>query len=266
MGILDKLEDGLERAVNGAFARTFRSGVQPVEIAAALRRELDTEAAIVSRDRILAPNTFIVSLSETDFARMNRIGDALIDELVIEITQHAEKQNYHFAGGVSVDLANDLNLREGQLHIESSSVKGNVSWDPVLEIDGRRYPIEHARTVLGRGSEADIALKDSGASRKHAEFRWDGRNAEVRDLGSTNGTRVGGKRIRSIALAPDDSFEIGSTTIRFRVVPQAHKSAKTGTVPRRMTRAEATLPRERAAEGPHSYGRKPEAPRDGFWA
>ncbi|MBN9173865.1 MAG: DUF3662 domain-containing protein, partial [Microbacterium sp.] len=33
MGLLDSFEKGLERAVNGAFARTFRSGIQPVEIA-----------------------------------------------------------------------------------------------------------------------------------------------------------------------------------------------------------------------------------------
>ena len=51
MGILDNVERGLERAVNGAFARTFRSGVQPVEIASALKRELDIGAVIVDRDR-----------------------------------------------------------------------------------------------------------------------------------------------------------------------------------------------------------------------
>ena len=63
MGLLDSFEKGLERAVNSAFAKTFRSGIQPVEIASALRSELDKKAAIVSRDRILAPNTFTVHLS-----------------------------------------------------------------------------------------------------------------------------------------------------------------------------------------------------------
>ena len=55
MGILDNVERGLERAVNGAFARTFRSGVQPVEIASALKRELDIGAVIVDRDRVGPP-------------------------------------------------------------------------------------------------------------------------------------------------------------------------------------------------------------------
>ena len=74
MGILDNLERGLERVVNGAFAKTFRSGLQPVEITAALRRELDTKAAVVSRDRILVPNNFTVRLAPDDYERMKAMG------------------------------------------------------------------------------------------------------------------------------------------------------------------------------------------------
>ena len=73
MGLLDSFEKGIERAVNGAFAKTFRSGVQPVEIASALRSELDTKAAVVSRDRILAPNTFEVRLSRARARLTNAI-------------------------------------------------------------------------------------------------------------------------------------------------------------------------------------------------
>ena len=47
MGVLDRFEQRLDRLVNGAFARAFKSEVQPVEIAAALQRECDDRAAIV---------------------------------------------------------------------------------------------------------------------------------------------------------------------------------------------------------------------------
>ena len=40
MGILDNFEKGLERVVNGAFAKTFKSGLQPLEVTAALRKAL----------------------------------------------------------------------------------------------------------------------------------------------------------------------------------------------------------------------------------
>ncbi|WP_343956961.1 DUF3662 domain-containing protein, partial [Leucobacter albus] len=70
MGFLDSVERSLERAVNGAFARTFRSGVQPVEIGSALKRELDIGAVVVDRDRVLTPNRFVVRVSPQDADRL----------------------------------------------------------------------------------------------------------------------------------------------------------------------------------------------------
>ena len=90
MGLLDSFEKGLERAVNSAFAKTFRSGIQPVEIASALRREADTKAAVVSRDRIIAPNSYVVRLSADDSERMRGLGGALTDELHALLTKHAK--------------------------------------------------------------------------------------------------------------------------------------------------------------------------------
>ncbi|MEY4390405.1 MAG: hypothetical protein RLZZ400_148, partial [Actinomycetota bacterium] len=60
MGILDGFEKGLERLVTGAFSKTFKSELQPIEIAAAIKNEMDAKASVVSRDRILVPNTFTV--------------------------------------------------------------------------------------------------------------------------------------------------------------------------------------------------------------
>ena len=48
MGVLQRFEQRLEQLVTGAFARVFRSAVQPVEIAAALQREVDNSAQILS--------------------------------------------------------------------------------------------------------------------------------------------------------------------------------------------------------------------------
>ncbi|MEG0363331.1 MAG: DUF3662 domain-containing protein, partial [Aurantimicrobium sp.] len=113
MGILDNLERGLERVVNGAFAKTFRSGLQPVEITAALRRELDTKAAVVSRDRILVPNNFTVRLAPDDYERMKAMGATLTDELIRLVTKHAATQHYQFAGGIKVALRSDPSLAVG---------------------------------------------------------------------------------------------------------------------------------------------------------
>jgi hypothetical protein len=221
LGILDSFEKGLERAVNGAFAKTFKSGLQPVEITSALRRELDTKAAVVDRDRILVPNKFVVRLSVADFERMTSLGDALSDELVQAIERHAGTQGYSFAGGISLSLQQDESLSEGVLGIDSRSVKGTVAWTPVLDIAGKRYPLVASRTVIGRGSEADITVEDTGISRKHVEVTWDGSRASVADLGSTNGSKLNGERVQRAPLTPDSVIEIGRTRIVFRVLPQA---------------------------------------------
>lgn len=221
MGLLDSFERGLERAVNGAFAKTFRSGIQPVEIASALRRELDTKAAVVARDRILAPNTFTVRLAPADDERMRAIGQPLVDELVELVNTHARAQGYTFAGPVSVTLRRDDAVSTGTLRVDASTAQGSVSWRGVVDIDGRRHPLVKSRTVIGRGSDADITIPDAGTSRRHVEILWDGERAMVRDLGSTNGTLLGGRKITEAPLPPDSTVRIGRTDIVFRVVAQA---------------------------------------------
>ncbi|KJL40325.1 MULTISPECIES: FhaA domain-containing protein [Microbacterium] len=222
MGLLDSFEKGLERAVNSAFAKTFRSGIQPVEIASALRSELDKKAAVVSRDRILAPNTFTVRLSPADDDRISALGDALLHELDTLVHAHAKAQGYSFAGPVTIAIRRDEELSTGTLRVESSTAQGGrVSWRGVVDVEGRRIPLTKSRTVIGRGSDADITVADSGTSRKHVEILWDGERAMVRDLGSTNGTMLDGRKVTEAALPPDSTVRIGRTDIVFRVVAQA---------------------------------------------
>ena len=227
MGLLDSFEKGLERAVNSAFAKTFRSGIQPVEIASALRSELDKKAAVVSRDRILAPNSFTVRLSPADDEKMSALGGALESELDTLVQKHAKAQGYSFAGPVSIALQRDDQLSTGTLRVDSSTAQGGqVSWRGVVDIAGKRHPLSKGRTVIGRGSDADITIADAGTSRKHVEILWDGERAMVRDLGSTNGTSLNGRKVTEAALPPDSTVRIGRTDIVFHVVAQAARPPK----------------------------------------
>jgi pSer/pThr/pTyr-binding forkhead associated (FHA) protein len=51
--------------------------------------------------------------------------------------------------------------------------------------------IARQRATLGRGPRADVHVDDASVSARHAELRWDGGRWLLRDLASTNGTRVG---------------------------------------------------------------------------
>lgn len=244
MGILDSFEKGLERAVNGAFAKTFRSGLQPVEITSALRRELDTKAAVVSRERILAPNRFSVRMAHPDFVRMSALGSTLIDELTDLVQAYATEQRYQFAGGLFISISEDASLTEGLVQIDSSTTKGGESRPasapsaagprvstaartPIVEIAGHQHPLVKTRTVIGRGSDADITVDDTGTSRQHVEILWDGARAQVRDLGSTNGSQLNGSPVSQAPLEDGSIVTIGRTRILFRLVEQR----TTGTPP-----------------------------------
>jgi hypothetical protein len=231
LGLLDNFERGLERAVNGAFAKTFKSGLQPVEITSALRRELDTKAVVVARDRILVPNKFTVRLSRADYDRMSELGPTLVDELIQQVQRHATAQHYAFAGGISVKLKADENLGVGSIEIDSVNVKGSVAWTPVLDVNGKRHPITKSRTIIGRGSDADITVDDTGISRKHVEILWDGARGQVNDLGSTNGSKLNGNPVHKAPLEPDSLIEIGRTRILFRVLAQSADADQSSDLP-----------------------------------
>jgi len=57
---------------------------------------------------------------------------------------------------------------------------------------GQRIELHEGHYVLGRHLENDIVLNDTNVSRKHAEFVCAAGEVMVRDLGSTNGTKVNG--------------------------------------------------------------------------
>jgi len=79
---------------------------------------------------------------------------------------------------------------------------------------GQRYAIGDA-LVIGRSSSCDIHVPDSEMSRRHAEVSSHDGGVVVRDLGSTNGTRVNGSMISApTTLAAGDVIAAGTTEIR----------------------------------------------------
>ena len=218
MGFLENFEKGLERIVTGAFSKTFKSELQPIEIAAAIRSEMDAKASIVSRDRILAPNTFVVRLSAADFTRMRALGGALVTELTDLTQKHAAKQGFQFGAALDIKLIEDGSLALGQVTVSSTTEAIEVTWTPALDHNGRRYLLTGARTSVGRDASADIQIDDSGLSRKHFEVLWDGSKAGVRDLGSTNGTKLNGQTISESPLQNDSVITAGRSEFVFRVV------------------------------------------------
>jgi hypothetical protein len=219
VGFLDSFERQVERIVGGAFAKTFTSGVHPVEIVAALKRELDQSARVASRTRIVAPHSFRVGLSEIDLARLERLGEPFVHEMTQALADYASTRSYSFSEPLRIVLELAPDLVEGLVDVRSERV-GSVVWVPTLEWNDIRFPITRKSTVIGRGSEADVQVTARGVSRAHAEIRWDGKRAEVLDLGSTNGTSLDGLDVTRAALPDVCTLGVGQARILFQVVPQ----------------------------------------------
>jgi hypothetical protein len=227
MGGLQRFEQRLESAISGAFARAFRSAVQPVEIAAALQRECDNNAQILSRERRLVPNTFHVELAGTDMARLAPYDSALASELSEQLHKHAEAQAYVFPGPIHIDFEEAADLTTGRFRIRSqaqASVSSDATTTQVrratafIEINGSRHPLHLGSLVVGRGTDADLRINDPGVSRRHVEFRQNESQVEVHDLGSTNGMLVNGQRVTSSLLSDGSVVRIGSTDLVVRIV------------------------------------------------
>lgn len=235
MGVLQRFENRLEQLVSGAFARAFRSAVQPVELAAALQREVDNSAQILSRDRRLVPNNFHVELSPTDHERLAPYSATLVDELIEMLRDHVSEQSYVFTGPVSISFDRADDLGTGQFRVRSAALakvtpSGSQSVtetavrraNVVLEVNGMRHPLEPPGLVIGRGTDADLRINDPGVSRRHAEIRvFPGANApqvSVVDLGSTNGMQVNGHRVEQATLEDGATVKIGNTTMTVHFV------------------------------------------------
>ncbi|MBK8219086.1 MAG: diguanylate cyclase [Myxococcales bacterium] len=82
---------------------------------------------------------------------------------------------------------------------------------------------ERAPSVLGRSSDSDIIVDDAGVSRSHARLTKNAETWTFEDLGATNGSFVGGRRVRGATeLRPGDRIQLGPNVVfRFSVTDES---------------------------------------------
>jgi diguanylate cyclase (GGDEF)-like protein len=90
---------------------------------------------------------------------------------------------------------------------------------------GQMFALDKPEIFLGRGTDADIWAEDPAVSRKHARIvKREGGRFVLDDLGSTNGTFVGGRRVDHAELSSGDRLQLGPTLImRFAYLDEAER-------------------------------------------
>jgi hypothetical protein len=237
VGLLDNLEQRLDRIVNGSFSKAFKSEVQPVELGAALQQEIDNQAHTITGQTVV-PNIFIIELGSIDHQRLEPYFETLGAELAGLADAYANEQRYTKVDSALVTFDVDAELETGVFRIRSTAAKrpegvsvvprvdqdstpqvpmGTFSSDstPYLtSITGEEFKITQSITNIGRGDEADIQIDDTSVSRLHCAIVL-GSEVLIRDLGSTNGTVVDGNRASESVLRDGSIIKIGNITLTY---------------------------------------------------
>jgi Protein of unknown function (DUF3662)/Inner membrane component of T3SS, cytoplasmic domain len=247
MGILSDFERRLEGAIEGIFSKAFRGGVQPVELARRILKEMEAGRTVGVRETWV-PNRFAFVLSPEDHERFQQTENALRRELEQVVRDEASSRGWGLVGPPEVTFEREEDLREGRFLCEASLVEGpDASGQEAVAAaeaalaakgadaagpaatgappelitlagptPGKVFELTKDRVSLGRLPDCDILLADSGASRQHAEIRQQGGEWVIADLGSTNGTMVNELTIGERALHDGDRITIGRTVLEFR--------------------------------------------------
>lgn len=239
LGILSDFERRLEGMIEGLFTKAFRSGLQPVELARRILREMDANKTVGVRE-VWVPNRYTFHLSEHDRERFGQTEKALRRELEQVVREGAAERGWGLVGPAEVRFETDLALAQGEFGCDSELVEGPTTSGEVRRSDlapepereagpgagelvtiekgkpGRTFPLDRDRVIIGRLAESDVVLSDPGASRRHAEVRRESGDYYITDLGSTNGTMVNEATIGERRLEPGDRITIGRTVLEFR--------------------------------------------------
>jgi hypothetical protein len=247
MSILRNIESKLEGLFAGSFSRTFKSKVQPVEIARKLAKEMQDNKT-VSISRTYVPNQYLVYLSSQDREQFEGYEDGVLKELSDYLLEHARSEGLALVTRPTVEFRTDDRLGLGEFGIQAmlvqapederaEPVQADFGHTMVYSVDrsprplevpvaegramlvggGRRTVLAGSRFVIGRSRDSDLTLDDPNVSRRHAELRREDGAWVVADLASTNGVKVNGRRVAEHRLVPGDEITVGLETLHFEV-------------------------------------------------
>ena len=239
------VERSLENIFDGLFSRAFKSGVKPLQLGRKLLQVVDSERDVDAQGRRVVPNSYLIQLSPDDREGFADVEPTLLQELTVALREYISQEGYHVEGKARVALRTNPDLRRGKFEIDCRNITPDAApaqpsepspeapapAAPLLTVvpsafdrppavlslpNGQRIELHEGHYVLGRHLENDIVLNDTNVSRKHAEFVCAAGEVVVRDLGSTNGTKVNGVLITGEQLLQHgDVVNFGTAQVRF---------------------------------------------------
>ena len=216
--VLKRIEQKLEKLVEGTFTRVFPSSVKPIELGKRIRRVLEDKKTIGVQGQIIIPNRYVISLSLKDLENIESIQESIQREISSSIRDHANDENYHFQGTLTVEIFSNSSLKTGSIEVDGlfEENKGGFPPGSLINENGERLIITEQKLSIGRDTKSTMQVVDVEVSRNHAEIRLLNTSFVLIDLQSTNGTFVNGQRVQEHTLQNFDQIKIGSTILLFQ--------------------------------------------------
>ncbi|MFW0185354.1 FhaA domain-containing protein [Rothia sp. CCM 9418] len=153
MGFINKLEQGLEKAVRGTFSGG-NSRFEPADLANRIRTEMDDRSYSIESGHTLAPNVFTLYFATEDFPRVKSWGTPLAEELCDVAIRQARAQGYSLRGAVRVTFIREDSLHAGDFKISSAQEK----------ISTGEVPSQQSRPSVPRPHHQDIYRQNSAGT------------------------------------------------------------------------------------------------------
>lgn len=250
---LSRFEQFVESIVEGSFVRLMRSKLQPVEVAKRLARAMESEQGIAA-GKTFVPNDYRVALNPEDFRYFESSRASWQDELAEYLAGVARERRLTLFGRPTVALEASPSVPPGHVHVatrlvdrpapspgaESDSFVHTQRIDRAALREAARegaaplplvarlvrapgapaaetFSIDKPALLIGRAMDNDVVLEEPRVSRYHAEIRLRGDRFCLRDLKSTNGTRVNGDAVTERVLDDGDRISLAGVDLVFRI-------------------------------------------------
>lgn len=226
-------EDRLERLIEGGFARLFRGGIQPREVAVQLIRAIEDNAAPDDTGREAAPCRYQVGFHHHDLAPLLARTPDLSRQLSQHVIIYCQENGLYLAETPQIVLVNDPHVQPGAIAITATHLVNphttTQTMEPIqhqaqpapppeaqLIVDGKRTVALRGEVFnIGRHPDNDLVLDDPRVSRHHVQIRLRHGRFTVYDRHSRAGTIVNGQKINQHILTPGDVLRLGSISLLY---------------------------------------------------
>lgn len=241
VNILDRFEQSFERLMEGSIGRLFRSPIQPAEIGRKLERAMVSNQ-VVSVDATLVPNDYRVAMHPEDMVLFADYVTALCRQMETWLTELAAERRFTLVDRIRVQITGVEAVPRRAIQVTAAIADrpdfGRPEQDAVQRTEvyrvirettgvpplrirflsgsmaGNEVTIRKATTTVGRALDNDIVIESGDVSRHHAKLEYASAQLRVTDLGSTNGTRINGKAIRTHPVAGGDEITFGAQKVK----------------------------------------------------